>query len=177
MIDVQEYETLAQEDVYAHPIAASTGGDVLAREKVFPSVSGSGRMSPKIRVKGRLVANFPIVLQTLKSLYSLLALERGWNSYDAQPIRREVLDFAARWIPGLLQRGTPAPAVVPTVRGGIQLEWHRNNVDLEVYIDAPDAVRFFAEDLQTATPTESHLLGNEQILRDWIIRISDSDGV
>ena len=36
-----------------------------------------------------------------------------------------------------MQPGTPQPAVVPTVKGGVQLEWHACGIDLEIEIGQP----------------------------------------
>jgi len=33
-----------------------------------------------------------------------------------------------------MRDGTPVPSIVPTNSGGIQLEWHRNGVDLEIEV-------------------------------------------
>jgi hypothetical protein len=62
--------------------------------------------------------------------------------------------------------------VVPRVRGGIQLEWHTETGDIEVYIDSPDKVTFFAEHTETGESTEAPLAGNEKVLKAWVQRIS-----
>lgn len=36
-----------------------------------------------------------------------------------------------------------APAVVPTADGGVQLEWHRDGTDVEVYVEPDGAVSFW----------------------------------
>ncbi len=113
------------------------------------------------------------VIGTIQKLYSLGELQAGWNSYDAQPTQREVIHHVARWVPTLLQAATPEPAVVPRVRGGLQLEWHRKGIDLEIYVDSPANIHFAAEDRTTTETVESPLTGDEQLLRTWIARISD----
>ncbi len=63
---------------------------------------------------------------------------------DSRPTEtsvRETLTILAK----ILDSRAPPPSVVPTYEGGIQVEWHRNGVDLEIEI-GPDgnAEYFFA---------------------------------
>ena len=45
----------------------------------------------------------------------------------------------------VLDSRTPPPSVVPTWNGGVQVEWHRNGVDLEIEVSpAGDAEYFFS---------------------------------
>jgi hypothetical protein len=101
-------------------------------------------------------ANPAVLVAAIRRLYSLTELRTGWNSYAARPIQPDVIDYVAQWIPTLLQ-STPEPAIVPRVRGGIQLEWHRNGVDLEIYVDSPTDIRFNAEDLNSCETAERRL--------------------
>jgi hypothetical protein len=100
----------------------------------------------------------------------------GWDSYGAPPIRRDVLEYAIKWIPSLLNESTPFPTIVPEVCGGIQVEWHINGIDLEIYIDAPDNVSFWAIDTYsggiTGNKDEWILPENYELLLSWIGRLS-----
>jgi hypothetical protein len=75
--------------------------------------------------------------ETEQAIQELLRLPPNWNSYGAQPIRPDVVRAAKDLLPGIVQKQTPQPNVVPTVRGGVQLEWHLGDIDLEIEIDAP----------------------------------------
>lgn len=66
---------------------------------------------------------------------------------------------------------TPPPAVVPRVQGGIQLEWHTETIDIEVYIDSPEKVSFFAEHLESGQNAQGPLAGQEHVLKEWVERI------
>jgi hypothetical protein len=72
----------------------------------------------------------------------------------------------------LINRETPLPAVVPRVQGGIQLEWHTKEIDIEVYIDSPENVSFFAEHAASGKSIEAPLAGHEQELRVWLQRVA-----
>jgi hypothetical protein len=113
------------------------------------------------------------MIETIEKLYSLTELQAGWNSYGARPIRSDVIRHVGRWVPRLFQATTPEPAVVPRVNGGLQLEWHHKGIDLEIYVESPESIRFQVEDLTSAETAEAPLIGNEELLRAWIARISD----
>ena len=66
------------------------------------------------------------------ALASLAHLQDGWDSYGASAIDRRQLAAAARILATLLQPGTPRASLVPTSRGGVQIEWHAEGIDLEI---------------------------------------------
>lgn len=53
----------------------------------------------------------------------------GWDSYQAQPLRNAAIQTALRFL-------RAGPSIVPTSAGGLQLEWHVADLDLELEIDA-----------------------------------------
>ena len=111
--------------------------------------------------------------KSVEGVVDLLGLQEGWNSYSAKPIRHGNAVRAVEVLFELLGSRTPPPIVVPTVRGGIQLEWHTNGVDIEVYIRSPTDVRFFAEHLQSNESTEESLANHEHELKSWLELISE----
>jgi hypothetical protein len=100
----------------------------------------------------------------MQGFVDLLTLPPNWNSYDAGAIDPNVVQYAMNFINGLLGPTTPAPRVVPLSSGGLQLEWHRKGIDLEVVFDR-DEPPFFSyrnrvneEESEHALPEESGLL-------------------
>ena len=69
---------------------------------------------------------------TVRSLGELLQLKPNWDSYGAQPVDSHCVAAALQLALDTLRDNTPAPSVVPTSRGGLQLEWHTRGLDLEV---------------------------------------------
>ena len=62
------------------------------------------------------------------------------------PIPRRTLDSMLTILTKILDDQTPPPSVVPTWEGGLQVEWHRNGVDLEIEVNSSGRVveYFFA---------------------------------
>lgn len=72
-----------------------------------------------------------------------------------------------------LVRGIAGPALVPTVRGGLQIEWHRRGVDIEVEVSPDGSVSWCAEDRRSGQADEAVLTGHEETVREWLRRASD----
>jgi hypothetical protein len=166
-------ETLTECEVYSVPGAGATTSDVLTRAVVISAVSTWDAGSPPVQIRLVGAPRNPAIIETIEKLYSLCDLRPGWNSYAAQPIHLDTVRHLARWIPRLFQASTPEPAVVPRVRGGLQLEWHRRGFDLEIYVDSPSEIRFEAEEVGGGSPISAPLAGNEELLATWIGHISD----
>lgn len=115
-------------------------------------------------------------LTAVEALIDLLALPPGWNSYSAKPITAENAKTTIRILASLLDEKILPPTVVPRVKGNIQLEWHTKNVDIEVYIDSPETISFFAEDVETGEVVEASLAGREEDLKKWLRRAPENPG-
>lgn len=72
-----------------------------------------------------------------KDLLALLSLQPDWDSYGALPVDPATLEFADGLLARTMRPGSPKPTVVPTPSGGVQLEWHRAGIDLEVEVVRP----------------------------------------
>ena len=118
--------------------------------------------------ENKLTADY---VKTISKLIELLELPSGWNSYGARQIRKENVNVAVGLLGRIMRPGTPPPIVVPTVRGGVQLEWHTRGLNVEIDISSPEEVSFFAEDIRAAEdPIEEEL--DEYSLSRWIDRLS-----
>jgi hypothetical protein len=86
--------------------------------------------------------------KVLKEVDALRYLERNWDSYGAPRVNRPSLVEAAGLLRELARPRTPAPSVVPTSDGSVQLEWHTRGIDLEVRWISPTTVHVCLEDLR-----------------------------
>lgn len=75
------------------------------------------------------------------ALVAILALPAGWNSYAAKAIDFSAVTSAVEVLLGVMDEKTPLPTVVPVSSGGVLLEWHTMNADLEVRVMPNGRVR------------------------------------
>ncbi len=114
----------------------------------------------------------PWVEASLTALGGLLALPPNWDSYGAKPVDPSCVWDAFRLLRGVLQDDSPAPAIVPTKRGGIQAEWHLRGVDLEIEVLSPGKYRISAEDSTTGDTWDEEVTERPDQLADWVSRLS-----
>lgn len=67
---------------------------------------------------------------------AFLNLDKNWNSYEAGPVSPELVQDGIDLLATLLNRRCGTPVVVPTASGGIQIEWHTPEEDLEIEVQA-----------------------------------------
>jgi hypothetical protein len=70
----------------------------------------------------------------LNAFSRLGQLELNWDSYGARRIHPQAIVGALQFLNLLFQADGPMPAVVPTSLGGVQLEWHQADFDIEVEV-------------------------------------------
>src|SRR5205823_1875475 len=79
---------------------------------------------PRCRLLVRPMSAEPAwVKPTVERLRHLLQLREDWDSYGAAPVDLRAARTALQLLAMIMRPDTPAPTVVPTVRGGLQLEW------------------------------------------------------
>jgi hypothetical protein len=77
----------------------------------------------------------------------------------------------------VLNESTSDVTIVPTCGGGIQLEWHCNQVDLEVEISQPGRIEVLFIDRSTGAVQEFSLTHDLARLRSLIQRVADKQSV
>ncbi len=113
------------------------------------------------------------LLHALERACELQQLPRGWNSYGADPVSDTAFRQTIEFLTAYVVRGIAGPVLVPTVRGGVQLEWHRRGVDIEIEVGPDGAVSWCAEDRHSGEEVEAGLAGHEATVRTWLRRASD----
>lgn len=109
---------------------------------------------------------------TAEALAGLLYLGPNWDSYGAHPIDRVHVFAALDLLLLVMQDDTPAPTVVPTNRGGVQLEWHARGIDLEIETLSLHRRHVSFEDSATNDEWEGEVVSNLTPLVDCIGRLS-----
>jgi hypothetical protein len=111
------------------------------RELLSPKRSPASRYAPAENLPWRAAtfssadneAKWDDLLRDLRmSLNSLANLAEDWDSYGAPPINLDQLEQASDFLNRVMLPGTPAPSILPTPLGSVQIEWHTEGIDFEV---------------------------------------------
>jgi hypothetical protein len=95
--------------------------------------------------------------------YLLSILVEGWDAEGGLPLD---FDTAMACVSFLLQKAlheTPAPQIVPTSLGGLQLEWHTAGSDLEITFEPNTPPAFFY-----VSPEGNEIEGNAELREDLV---------
>lgn len=87
----------------------------------------------------------PWLDEAVEELRGLLRLPPGWDSYASAPIDAGVASNVMHLLKLLVRERAPRPTLVPTVAGGVQLEWYGGGLEaqLEVEPGSPDVTLFY----------------------------------
>lgn len=98
----------------------------------------------------------------------LCALERGWDGYLGQPVSFACARFAATILEHLYTDGLLAPSLVPGSDGTLQIEWHRNQYDIEIDVLAPNKVVAYRNNLLSNQEDEIDISNDFTIVNLWL---------
>jgi hypothetical protein len=90
----------------------------------------------------------------------LSLLRDNWDTYGAPRIDPAMINGALTLLQQVMRSDTPAPSVVPTSRGGVQLEWHTNGIDMELEFLTPTHSHLMFEDQRSGTAWEADLISD-----------------
>jgi hypothetical protein len=102
----------------------------------------------------------PWLAPALDKLNELLQLPPNWNSYNSAQIEPRAVAMTIELLGTLIENATPIPYIVPTVQGGVQLEWDLHGMAIEVE-SYPDGHReMYVQDRRTGSEQELVLNGD-----------------
>lgn len=103
--------------------------------------------------------------KVLDRLVTVLEMPPNWDGYRAPAISREAAMFALELLHRTMQPGTPVPQVVPSSVGGVQLEWHEKDIDVELHITAPFDCELWFEDHRSGKLISEKLSSELDVVR------------
>jgi hypothetical protein len=109
---------------------------------------------------------------TLTALAALRSLQENWDGHGAARPQSTIANAVMSLLTRVMRDDTPAPSVVPTTYGGIQLEWHMRGLDIEVEFVSSQEIRGFFEDSRTGDSWEDNLSDDVNPLVEAITRLS-----
>ncbi|MEJ7764882.1 MAG: hypothetical protein WKF86_05255 [Acidimicrobiales bacterium] len=77
------------------------------------------------------------VAERCRELFSLPA---GWDGYTAQQVDADLIQKAWDFAQVAACSVSGEPSVVPTVSGGVALEWHARGIDLEIELTSTGTI-------------------------------------
>ena len=104
--------------------------------------------------------------RTMEAMQRLSRLPANWSSYGSRQIEDVAIISAARMLAKLLGPQGFAPTVMPTLHGGVQLEWHRSGSDVEIELSAEGTISYiYAYDRQRDVTWETDEVTPETLHR------------
>lgn len=132
---------------------------------VFPSKGSAYR----IVVTTNQVPTPAWVEPTMSAFVGVQMLPDNWDSYGGRKTNRDIISQSLSVLALIMQATSPAPSVVPLRDGGIQLEWHRKQQDLEIAFPADAKPEFLYQNRGTGEEQEgqaSDVMALAQLLRN-----------
>jgi len=111
---------------------ATAFGKVVVSAADYPPPSGA------TSIRGRTRAGWLVrVAERCRELFSLPA---GWDGYTAQQVDADLIQKAWDFAQVAACSVSGEPSVVPTVSGGVALEWHARGIDLEIELTSTGTI-------------------------------------
>lgn len=107
-------------------------------------------------------------------LDELTSLPVGWDGYNGRPVSCQTAHFVINMLERLCQDGVPAPHLVPGSDGSLQVEWHRNNYDVELDVLGPQNVVATRYNLLTDEEDNLEIQNDFAGVVDWIRSLADA---
>ena len=151
-------------------MTASLAPEGLLSFRGFRRMGGSSVIQPEATITEQA----PSWLDAARECASLVELERDWDSYGGRPVHQSIAQAATNLILQLGRPGVPSPTVVPTARGGIQLEWHTSKVDLEIEVISPGRLSALFEDHENGQQWEREFDSDLTLLVKAVDRLAEA---
>lgn len=111
-------------------------------------------------------------VDVVRRLLKLRELSPGWDGYGAPPLSPDAAWFTIELLGKIMRPRTPAPHVVPSSVGGIQIEWHEREIDLEIHIAAPYQCEVWYHDHRSGEVISEEFTGDFSILAGPVAELS-----
>jgi len=80
---------------------------------------------------------------TISAFVAVQTLPDNWDSYGGKRVSIDLIIQSLSILERLMEETSPPPSVVPLGDGGLQLEWHRKQQDLEIVFPADNAPQYY----------------------------------
>jgi hypothetical protein len=94
-------------------------------------------------------------IEVQRQLLEHVQMPNGWDGYGTAAPSMDTAFFALLILSKIMRSRSPIPQVVPSSVGGVQLEWHEKDIDLELHISAPYRCEMWFQDHRQGGPPNS----------------------
>ncbi len=102
------------------------------------------------------------------------SLPRGWDGYDGRSVSFSNAIFALSMLNSICRPNTPSPQIVPGSDGDLQVEWHTQEVDIELAVRGPYIVNAWRSVVGANPEGESLDLSQDFTkVAEWVAAISE----
>lgn len=117
---------------YTHSLDAKINQEIPETIIGYPTIESDHR---EIKLPASInLINQSWFLPVKTQLQEFLAFEKNWNGYGESPIHEEAIRRTINVLNTIVSETTPKPDIVPTSKGGIQIEWVSKDFEIEVEI-------------------------------------------
>lgn len=108
---------------------------------------------------------------TIRALVERMQLPQNWDSYGAKAVTAAAVARALDILTRVMGNGSPTPDVVPLTDGGIQMEWHTANWELEITIPGDDVPAYYYQ-TSSSPIDEGEMLAPYEHVRTLVSNLS-----
>jgi hypothetical protein len=83
------------------------------------------------------------VQPTVEGLVRIMRLPPDWDSYGARPVQSVLVERAVEILSRVMEENSPPPSIVPLCDGGLQMEWHLRNQDIEIAVASDEPPTYY----------------------------------
>lgn len=110
--------------------------------------------------------------QALARLDRLANLGPAWDGAAAKAIAPSLIDAVRDFVTSdLIDHTEIKPELVPTLDGGIQLEWHTSDVDLIIECEPSGSASYYYRDVESDKESEGSLLEAQRNLAAAFVKL------
>jgi hypothetical protein len=145
---------------------ASSAAFTEPREQAFTVSARTSAYRVVVRNNASPANDLPAwVKPTISAFIGIHNLPDNWDSYGGKAINRDLIQQSLSILGLVAQPDSPAPSVVPMGDGGIQIEWHRKQQDLEIVFPADEPPQFLYRNRGTGMLDEGSADETEKLIR------------
>lgn len=124
------------------------------------------------REKSLVDKTFPWWNLIQNKMGKFICLPENWDGHGGRPTRFQCAYFAMHILEVTCSPTTPEPSIVPCANGGLQIEWHINGYDIEIYVEKPNKIYAWRGTLEDEEGEECNLTTDFTRIAHWVNEIS-----